>query len=277
MTPSDRNNRNNGNNINRNRKNPKKISRSNSGRAGNNNNNNNKNNNNRRNNSRNTGVKNKSGENNIYNYNMPGASAPASTSTSTPMSGTAGTANYSARLRNRAGNADKNQKFHNFRRVITTGKDLTTPMEKSETSLNSANAKPKVSIKEKRVKVATDGMPLSVIFWVTMSSIFLLGYLLTQMILGEYTENIVKTQTGIDKAIREERLLTRQLEAKDDLAEFERIAVEELGMIKEDLLLKKYISLKQKDKVEIMGDSEDIFTKFFNGLPWLSPFKSEEK
>ena len=171
---------------------------------------------------------------------------------------------YPGRLRERADNT-KNRKFYNNRKVVTSGKDLTTPIKRGVTA--KSKPQPEVKIKVKTISVAKAKLPISIIFYVMGVTCIFLLLIYSHMLLNECVVDIARTRENIEKAQKNELYLTRQVEAKNNLAEFERIAVDELGMIKEDALPKKYVSLKNKDKVQKISSNEDVFAKVTTFFP----------
>ena len=147
----------------------------------------------------------------------------------------------------------ESQKFPNRRRKIITGKDLTTPLKKAK-------------VKEKKVypQIITlakpkKKFPVGVISCVCASTIALLCLIWSYMVLNDYSHNINLERKSITYEDRRERDLESELELKNDLPYFTDIAVNQMGMVKEENLQKHYIAVKSADKVEIVEEQDNIF------------------
>lgn len=205
---------------------------------------------------------------NSHNRSMTNVSKisqmPVSTrmSSNTAMYSNSGVLAYPGRSRQRTvrkgNNTTKNQKFYNTRKEIVSGDELVTPL------------RPRMKIKAKdhteglnvrTIWLEKAKLPVTVFAYVMIITAIFLGLVYSYTRLNVVVDEISKTNEKIERAYDDELYLLRQLEARDYKLEIERIAVEVLGMVKEDVLPKRYVSLKNKDKVERIGGGEDILTK----------------
>lgn len=79
--------------------------------------------------------------------------------------------------------------------------------------------------------------------------------------LDDLNSEISAMESQIAQAREEENALEVRLGAKYDLAEIERIAKDEYGMVNRDTLSKKYISVSGEDQVEILTGSNPAETE----------------
>ena len=181
---------------------------------------------------------------------------------------------YPERLNRRAvrGNNAKNPKFHNRNKDkdIISGDQLTTPVKRK--GLAALKGGMEVRLREKTIFLAKAKLPVTIFAYTLMVTLVFLGLIYSYTLLNEQVVAISKANESIVNAQRDELYLTRQLEMKNNSIEFERIAVEELGMVREDTLPKRYISLKNKDKVQKMDGNEDFFTRIVTTVqPFFAP------
>jgi hypothetical protein len=177
-----------------------------------------------------------------------------------------GVLDYQERLSRGHGSNTKTQRYYNTRKdkYIVKGDKLTTPLRK-RVVLNVKDQTDKLKMHTIWLKKAK--LPVTGIAYALVVSFIVSVWVYSFTSLNKYASDINETKENISAAYTEELYLTRQLELKDNLSEFERIAVEELGMVKENSLPKRYVSLKNKDKVEKINSEEDLLTKIANSVP----------
>ena len=177
-----------------------------------------------------------------------------------------GVLDYGERLSRGHGSNTKTQRYYNTRKdkYIVKGDKLTTPLRK-KVALKVKDQTDKLKVHTIWVKKAK--LPVTGIAYALIVSVIVSLWVYSFTSLNKYASDINETKENISAAYTEELYLTRQLELKDNLSEFERIAVEELGMVKENSLPKRYVSLKNKDKVEKINGGEDLLTKIANSVP----------
>ena len=173
---------------------------------------------------------------------------------------------YGDRLR------DAKKDYSNKRKNITRGRDLTTPFEKriivdapkkkSKKAAAAAAENLQVKYKYRTVAGKKKNFPIGGLAVVVIISIFLTALIYSYSVLNERSVTINKLREEIAFEIKREKILDRELEIKNDLTFILSYAVDDLQMIKEDLLMKHYVSAKLNDKVEIMGDKNSLILDF---------------
>ena len=73
----------------------------------------------------------------------------------------------------------------------------------------------------------------------------------------ELTSEISSLENQARELVQLERELSVQLEERDDIRVIENIAVNELGMVKNDLVENRYVSISGGDRVELAEDTEE--------------------
>jgi cell division protein FtsB len=168
--------------------------------------------------------------------------------------------------------------FPNRRRKIITGKDLTTPLGRIRTSeaqkekYRQAVRGSKIQVRQNVIPVSRTHkkrLPLNAIFCVAIISVFLLGLICTHIVLHEKDIDIAKMNAAIAYEERREQRLERELDVKNNLGYILERAVRELGMVKEDLIPRYYLSVSPEDKAVIIGERSGPVIDFSN---ILSPF-----
>lgn len=128
-------------------------------------------------------------------------------------------------------------------------KKLPTYLSASERKRISAEWFP-IDKKENRVDGRADRMPrgaVAVLFTVTLSLLLIVcGSVMVSRTGGE----VSKLENKIERLEREREELKSKLEVKNDLLSFQRIAVEEYGMISYDFAASRYIDITEDEKIE---------------------------
>ena len=112
-----------------------------------------------------------------------------------------------------------------------------------------ADKKPKCEAGVKRASFS-----LMFIFYLFVFSSLLIFLSLGYGKINEYTAEIEHLKSNITEQNNLSRMLEIQIDSRDDLREVEHEAVARLGMIKEENVPKKYISLERRDMIEINPD-----------------------
>jgi len=147
------------------------------------------------------------------------------------------------------------QKFPNKRKIITSGKELTTPLRRKATELQRKKyrqaVKEKVHIKHKVIKKPKKRLPASALVCVLIFFGLLITLMCSFIVLHERDVRISDLRSEIAREERREQGLKRELEIKNDINAIIDYAVNNLGMIKEDQLQKHYLNAVSDDKVII--------------------------
>ena len=98
--------------------------------------------------------------------------------------------------------------------------------------------------------------PVSVLATILVCSVMAVFLVLSGAMIKGVSDDIDSLRNESAALSQTERELSIALEEKNDLRVIEKIAVNELGMIKKDFITKNYISMSNEDKVEIY-DTDD--------------------
>ncbi|MCL2518613.1 MAG: hypothetical protein FWF15_08630 [Oscillospiraceae bacterium] len=139
----------------------------------------------------------------------------------------------------------------------------TIPQKKRKTTVKTP-AKPK----PKKIKAETKNItkekvhtirapktipfPTAIICMAIIATILFCFLIMSYVNINEYTINNEKLTFQLDNSLKQQKELTLELEKKNNLREIERYAKDILGMVKIDQLRKKYISIKNEDKIELI-------------------------
>lgn len=115
-------------------------------------------------------------------------------------------------------------------------------------------------IKVKRVK-----LPMNLVLCIFIAFAMLCGvaYSATRVAVSTYELSEMQSRLStVQEDIERYRL---KLEQKNDLGEIERLAVDELNMVKEDSVLKKYITVSDGERIVLEND-EDSSPESYGGI-----------
>ena len=108
---------------------------------------------------------------------------------------------------------------------------------------------PKVrTIKAKK----TVPFPTSVVFVSVICTVLFMFMMLTMAQINEFTQDISALQSELSELQAMEEELKLNVELKNDLRVVENAAVNELGMVKADEVLKQYVVIGNEDKIEVV-------------------------
>lgn len=169
------------------------------------------------------------------------------------------------RYRERLG---EKQKFPNKRRKIITGQELTTPLRRQKAAARTVQEKTRITIKT--ISAKKKRFPVSAIFGIVICFCFLACLICTQIVLNEKNVRINEINEKISAEKMREKILSMQLDAKNDLGFIISYAENNLGAVKEDLLQKHYLYSKLDDKVEVMGEKTNIINNLPNIMSAIS-------
>lgn len=115
----------------------------------------------------------------------------------------------------------------------------------------------KVVTKEKKKKA----IPLKILFIISICVIFIMTWVFSGMKLHENALTIADSEAEILKLQKKIKTDEMLLEDKNDLSYIENVAVNELGMIKKELLPTQYISIGRSDEVELTNAQNTDYVK----------------
>jgi len=96
-------------------------------------------------------------------------------------------------------------------------------------------------------------IPTTAVFMAILCTALFMFMVVSYVQINEYTVEVSSLRSELNAMIEEDKELTAQLDAKNDMMQLEERAVE-LGMVKVDQLTKKHIALSQEDKIEVVED-----------------------
>ena len=118
-----------------------------------------------------------------------------------------------------------------------------------------AVAKPRIQLTEhvETVKEAPHTqLPVGVIFFTLIATLLLMFMVYMNVQINEYTTSVSTLNSEIAALKTKERELTSEVIKKEDLVYIEEYATKKLGMVKEENLPQKYVSVGSEDKAEIV-------------------------
>lgn len=151
-----------------------------------------------------------------------------------------------------------NKQFPNRRRKYLTGKDLTTPLgrkiaiEEQKARYREAS-KEKIHVKQKIVRNFTKKFPIGAVSAIAVVFVFLLGLIWSYSFLYEKEVGLSRLNGLISDEEKREKIIERELDIKNDMNSMINYAVNELDMVKEDLIQRHYLTSSNEDEVIVSG------------------------
>lgn len=128
-------------------------------------------------------------------------------------------------------------------------------------------AKAKAGVEE--VRIARAPFPFAALITVTIFTVILLSVLYTFAQNYELSGEISALEAQRDAILAEEEALVLQLEERDDIRVIEDIAVNQIGMVKNDLVENRFVSVSGGNRVELAQpetDEEEKNENIFSGM-----------
>lgn len=112
----------------------------------------------------------------------------------------------------------------------------------------------------------THAFPVSLVLMAVCATALIMCIVTTGVQINEITaeNSTLKSQYSELEELSDE--LSRQLEVRDDLRVVERMAKEELGMVKRDQVDRYYLSVHKEDRIEIIDEVEVEDSSVFDGI-----------
>ena len=156
-------------------------------------------------------------------------------------------------------------KYNSVARDASVSGAVSTAAEKIGEAVASRNrriARERASapiIVKKRVKASP--FPMSFVFYSVVMTVMLMFVVYSNSVVNEVSYEINDLETKISAAEQENEKLSIALDKKYDLADIERIATTELGLVKSTDVVKHYVSISGGDKVTVSKDEKASYTK----------------
>lgn len=103
----------------------------------------------------------------------------------------------------------------------------------------------------------TKPFPFKIILTVTFCTALVMAVLFAYMRLNEYTNDLSYLSYRLSNLRAETNTLQAELVRREDLLSIEQTAAEVLGMVKVDVLTKKYVTIENEDKTEVVAKLEE--------------------
>ena len=116
-----------------------------------------------------------------------------------------------------------------------------------------ANAKTRME----EVRIARAPFPFAALITATIFTVILLSVMFAFVQNYELSGEISKLQAERDAMMQQEDILTLRLEERDDIRVIEDIAVNKIGMVKNDLIENRFVSVSGGNRVELSADTEE--------------------
>ncbi len=99
--------------------------------------------------------------------------------------------------------------------------------------------------------------PFRIVLTVAVCTAMVMAVLFAYMRLNEYTNTLSKLSYQLSALRAETNTLQAELVRREDLLTIEQTASEVLGMVKVDVLTKKYVTIENEDKTEVVSKLEE--------------------
>ncbi len=110
--------------------------------------------------------------------------------------------------------------------------------------------------KTRRIKDKTP-FPIGAIILIVICAIMLAFVIYSGVLINQMTREVSELQKMKASLCSKEEGIVLSLEEKNDLRVIERIATKELGMVKQDQVMQKYINMSSGDRIEVFSPTED--------------------
>ncbi len=123
-------------------------------------------------------------------------------------------------------------------------------------ALESNNTKVVAAVKESEVRTIkarkTMPFPKSVVLVSVICTVLFMFIMLTMAQINEFTQDISALKSELSELQAQEEELKLNVELKNDLRVIEDVAINQLGMVKADEVLKQYVVIGNEDKIEVV-------------------------
>lgn len=178
--------------------------------------------------------------------------------------------NYRNHRENRTSRAQKNNTVHNVDRERVNYAHRGNTSAYGSSAARAKNASKKRPVYESTRKNADEKITPAAELKVKskfLSPVFIMSLLIgTVMVMFlvfnisevyEMTNEVSQLESELDDLEAAAEQLELRLEEKNDIREIENIATSKLGMVKEDALQRRYISLSEGEHIEILNNGEE--------------------
>ncbi len=111
--------------------------------------------------------------------------------------------------------------------------------------------------------------PASIVLIALCFTVLIMAIVTTSVQISEITAENSALERQYNSMVSEENELRLLLETRDDLRVVEKMAKEDLGMVKKDQVDRYYLTVHKEDKIEIVEEHEDTGESFFDGIMGL--------
>ncbi len=140
---------------------------------------------------------------------------------------------------------------------------------KCDRSAKAAARDKKANVKLQEVRVGQAPFPFAAFVSVVIFGVILLSVLFAFVQNYELSGEIARLEAECNAIDQEEQILNLRLEERDDIRVIEDIAVNEIGMVKNDLVENRFVSVSGGNRVEISAPTEDeaqVENSVFSGM-----------
>ncbi len=127
----------------------------------------------------------------------------------------------------------------------------------------------KAKTRYEEVRVARSPFPFAALITATIFTVILLAVMFAFVQNYELSGEISKLEAERDTLTRQEQILQLQLEQRDDIRVIEDIAVNKIGMVKNDLVENRFVSVSGGNRVELsapLQEEEEENSNVFSGM-----------
>lgn len=145
-----------------------------------------------------------------------------------------------------------------YRNTVTRGRVSVRKLESdTKTRKNTAKVKNTPITPSKEVKVKWKFISPAFIAVLAVATVMMMFLVFSFSEVYESSNRVSVLQNRLEELKSEESELSLMLDEKNDLHEIETVAITKLGMVKEDSLQKKFVSLSEGERIEVLENNQE--------------------
>lgn len=122
------------------------------------------------------------------------------------------------------------------------------------------------ALRRREIKVERRRAPLGLILGIIISFVLLLGVVYSFSMISESSAELSEMKAQLAEINAEAAKYALEIEAKNDLGVIEDLAVNELNMVKEGSVQKKYITVMEGDRIVLKEETADDSPESYGGI-----------
>lgn len=122
------------------------------------------------------------------------------------------------------------------------------------------------ALRRREIKVERRRAPMGIILGIVIAFVLLMGVVYSFSQISESSAQLSEMKTQLTRINAEASKYALEIEEKNDLGVIENLAVNELNMVKEGSVQKKYITVSEGDRIVIAEDVSDEAPESYGGI-----------